>query len=165
MTTEKIPSVIGPLRELILHERPAAERFYNDIADLCEEVMGDRARASREISDPIEYMRTFPTDLYTETRFQIQERTSLLIVVPVAPCWNFGGMEIEMAYRAGVPVLFLKDDGLPFCRQVLGCPAVKHQVVYQVMQNGNSRYQDALRRLKPKLTEIHEKSLGRFVPE
>jgi len=62
-------------------------------------------------------------------RRQVCELTSLLIVVAIAPSW--GGIEVEMAQRSGVPAVILIPAGKKVSRLLRGNPAAVKELEYE----------------------------------
>ena len=129
----KCPYVCGPLTELDTAVQPGVKRFYARIADSCEVVLGVRAFVPHEHYDPVRHAGFKPSEVDAAERRQVCELTSLLIVVPIAPSWG-GGIEVEMAYRSGVPSLLLceraKLEARRISRLLRGNPSVISTVTY-----------------------------------
>ena len=135
--------VCGPLTELSPEEQGGVKRFYEKIADVCEESLGIRAFVPHEHYDPIKNASFTPQQVDEAERRQVCENTSLLIVVAIAPSWG-GGIEVEMAHRSGVPAIVLcekeKLEQGKISRLLRGNPAVKAVVMY-------TSYEEALQAL------------------
>jgi len=129
MLTYKIPYVCGPLTELPAGVQERAKNFYVRIADLCEKETGERAFVPHERFDPVKHASFSPKEVDVAERKQICARTSLLIVVAIAPSWG-GGIEVEMAYDNGVPVVILCKKNKRLSRLLLGNPAVIGVIYY-----------------------------------
>lgn len=140
MENDKIPYICGPLTELSVGQQESAKSFYERIADLCEKQIGERAFVPHEHFDPVKHANFLPKDVDKAERKQVCERTSLLIVVAIAPSWG-GGIEVEMAYRSNVPVLILCEKDKKISRLLRGNPAVAGIIYYDSST-------DALRTLK-----------------
>jgi len=130
---KKAAYVCGPLTEIAPEEREAVKRFYERIADLCQEVTGARAFVPHEHYDPIKNANATPEEVDSAEREQVCQNTSCLIVVALAPSWG-GGIEVEMANQSGVPVLILcekeKLAQRRISRLLRGNPAVRATLPY-----------------------------------
>lgn len=129
----KIPYVCGPIRELSLEERPHVLRFYEKIADVCETIARIRPFVPHQRFDPDDYVSATPQDIYRVEYDQVCNKTSLLIVVAVAPSWG-GGMEVQMANTNRVPIVLLcereKLKSQRISRLLLGSPALMEVIEY-----------------------------------
>ena len=138
---QKVPYICGPLTELKPTEQFAVKRFYEKIGDLCQNVNQVRAFVPHQYFDPILHADFTPTQIDKAEREQVCNRTSLLIVVAIAPSWG-GGIEVEMAHRSRVPVIVLVPRGKKVSRLLRGNPAVQEVIVY-------GSEEDALEQLVP----------------
>lgn len=145
----RVPYVCGPLTELSAFERKSARMFYERIASTCEKALGVRAFVPHEHYDPIRHPDAMPTEVDASERCQVCERTSHLIVVPLAPSWG-GGIEVEMAYRSGVPVILLcKSEKLlerSISRLLRGNPGVKATLSYTDEEDALAQLATVLKR-------------------
>ncbi len=143
------PYVCGPLTELPAGEQSPAKEFYKEIADVCAETLGVRAFVPHEHYDPVVNPDFTPKQVDEAERRQVCQRTSVLIVVAIAPSWG-GGIEVEMARQSNVPIIILcekeKLEQRKISRLLRGNPGVKMIIPY------SSRKQALL-------------SLGRFLRE
>ena len=148
--------VSGPLTELSLEDQGIAKKFYERIADVCQQALGVRAFVPHEHYDPIKNASFTPQQVDEAERRQVCENTSLLIVAAIAPSWG-GGIEVEMAYRSKVPAVVLcekeKLDQRKISRLLRGNPAVKEIIVYE-------NYEEALSKLSNFLTSDVAKMLA-----
>ncbi len=103
---EKSVYVCGPLTELDPGIQATVKRFYERIADVCQRITGTRAFVPHEHYDPTRHAHFTPAQVDAAERRQVCEKTSCLIVVATSPSWG-GGIEVEMAYRSGVPIIIL----------------------------------------------------------
>ena len=131
---EKTAYVCGPLTELPLETQALVKKFYEEIADVCFEVLGIRAFVPHEHFDPIKHAKATPHDVDKAERMQVCKKTSVLIVVAVAPSWG-GGIEVEMANCNEVPVVLLcekeKFEQRKISRLLRGNPGVYRTIVYE----------------------------------
>jgi len=155
--TEKPVYVCGPLTELPPGKQETTKRFYERIADLCKEVTGVRAFVPHEHYDPVKHASYTPPQVDAAERRQVCEHTSCLIVVPVAPSWG-GGIEVEMAYRSGIPVILLceseKIEQRKISRLLRGNPSVAAEIPYTTEK-------EALEKLYVELGKIFNTDVAR----
>jgi len=142
---EKVPYICGPLTELSLEMREWVKPFYSQIADACGKIIGKRPFVPHEHYDPVEYPDFTPKEIDKAERKQICEKTSILIVVAVAPSWG-GGIEAEMANRSNVPIVILHHIDKIVSRLLLGNPSVVARIAY-------SSHKDALSMLKSEIAK------------
>ena len=121
--------ICGPLTELPLETQQLIKSFYSVLADLCEKETGQRAFVPHEYFDPIKHSTFSPKEVDMEERKQICAKTSLLIVVAIAPSWG-GGIEVEMANNNDIPIVILAEQGKKISRLLLGNPAVVDVIYY-----------------------------------
>lgn len=135
---QKIPYICGPIRELDENQRQRAFNFYEKIAAMCNETLG--------VVPFVPHLRFNPNNDFSPKeideveRNQVCNKTSLLIVVAVAPSWG-GGIEIEMAHCSNVPVVILRQNGKDLSRLMRGNPAIKAIIDYHT-------HEDAIDKLK-----------------
>lgn len=134
MESHKTLYVCGPLTELPVEQQKSVKSFYKRIADLCEEQIGERAFVPHEHFDPVRHPSFLPKDVDKAERKQVCEKTSLLIVVAIAPSWG-GGIEVEMANRSNVPVVILCEKQKNISRLLRGNPAVIDIIFYTSQEN------------------------------
>jgi hypothetical protein len=116
------------LTDLPPEDRDGIKGFYSKVGDVCGLVLSHRAFVPHEHYDPIKFAHFTPKQVDRAERDQVCNKTSLVIAVYAAPSWG-SGIEIEMAYRSGVPVIILCPEGKKVSRLLLGNPAVR-QVFY-----------------------------------
>jgi hypothetical protein len=142
---EKVPYICGSLTELSLETREWVKPFYSQIADACEKIIGKRPFVPHEHYDPVKHPDFTPKEIDKAERKQICEKTSLLIVVAIAPSWG-GGIEVEMANRSNVPIVILHHIDKTVSRLLLGNPSVVARIAY-------SSHKDALSMLKKEIAK------------
>mgnify|MGYP001600443790 CR=1 FL=1 len=124
---EKSAYICGPLTELPAERKLWAKRFYAKLADVCKETTGKRAFVPHEHYDPQIHAKFTPQEVDCAERKQVCEKTSVLIVVAIAPSWG-GGIEVEMAHRSGVPIIIICERGKIMLKKIsrllLGNPSV-----------------------------------------
>ena len=136
----KVAYVCGPLTELSPEVQQTVKKFYSDIADVCTKILGVRAFVPHEHFDPIKHAGFSPEEVDRAERDQVCNKTSVLIVVTSSgPSWG-GGIEVEMAREAGVPVIILCLNDKKVSRLLRGNPAV-------ILQIGYDDPKDALKKL------------------
>lgn len=147
---EKCAYVCAPLTELPLSRQQKIKVFYTKIADIYEEVTGERAFVPHEHYDPIRHARFTPREVDNAERHQVCDRTSLLIVVAVAPSWG-GGIEVEMANQNGIPVLILCEREKlvqgRISRLLKGNPAVIAVIDYETEEEALGKFRTKLETL------------------
>ncbi len=145
---DKCAYVCAPLTELSPKQQKPTKTFYENIADVCEEVTGKRAFVPHEHYDPIKHSGFLPVEVDMAERHQVCERTSLLIVVAVAPSWG-GGIEVEMANNADVPVMILCERKKLIQRKISrllrGNPAVIALIEYDTKKQALARFRVELK--------------------
>lgn len=147
---QRVPYICGPLPEHFM--QTSGISFYEALADVCQQVLGDRAFLPHE-HYPIEHRDFTPENIYIAVRKQICTLTSMFVVVPIAPSWDCG-MEVEMARQSGVPVIILAEraklDAGKISRLLRGSPAVGAVIVYEDAQHAlyqlDAHLQDMRRR-------------------
>jgi len=151
MSQEKSIYICGPLTELDQEKKELTRRFYERLADICKNITGVRAFVPHEHYDPIMHSQFTPLQVDEAERRQVCERTSLLLVVAIAPSWG-GGIEVEMANKTGIPVVIMceqeKLEQKKVSKLLCGNPAVIKIIPYQDQQ-------DALKSLREELRKIN----------
>ncbi len=160
MKDNKRPYVCGPLTELPVESQKLVKDFYSRIADACEEIMGIRAFVPHEHYDPVKYPHFTPAEIDRAEREQVCEKTSLLIVVAIAPSWG-GGIEVEMAYRSSVPVLILCEQGRKISRLLRGNPAVVGIIYYNSLDDSLNRLKDCISSGRALAEFVHDHNTAR----
>lgn len=128
----KTAYICGPLTELTPGELLLAKNFYEQIADVYRDVTGERAFVPHEHCDPLTHVGLSPTDVDAIERRQVCEHTTVVVVVAsFSPSWG-GGIEVEMANKAGVPVIIVVHEQKQRVSRLLrGNPAVRGIVFYR----------------------------------
>jgi len=154
MLKEKPIYICGPLTELPNEKQGQAKVFYEKISELCQDVTGLRGFLPHEHYDPVKHANFTPSAVDAAERNQVSEKTSILLVVAIAPSWG-GGIEVEIANRNNIPVIILcekeKLENRKISRLLRGNPAVKVIIPYDTEE-------DALKKLRAELTTILEKT-------
>lgn len=147
---EKSVYVCGPLTELGPGIQASVKRFYERIADVCQRVTGIRAFVPHEHYDPKRHAHFTPAQVDEAERRQVCEKTSCLIVVATSPSWG-GGIEVEMAYRSGVPIILLcegtKLNQGKISRLLRGNPGVANIIPYVTGSQALTLLETALSKL------------------
>ncbi|MEK7681025.1 MAG: hypothetical protein AAB348_03200 [Patescibacteria group bacterium] len=148
--TTLLPYICYALTELRPEKRDAAKAFYVRVAETCEKVLGIRGFVPHEHYDPVAHANFTPHEVDEAERRQVCERTSVVIVVALAPSWG-GGIEVEMANRYSIPVIILcekwKLEERKISRLLLGNPAVRLVIAFRNEDDALEQLADALRRL------------------
>src|SRR3989344_4744163 len=133
MALRKRPYICGPLTELPKNKQLSIKMFYLCLGIICGKVTGQRAFIPHEYYDPMRHAKFTPKQVDRAERKQLSKRTSLLIVVALAPSWG-GGIEVEIANRSQVPVIIFcqrrKLGHGKISRLLRGNPAVEHVFAY-----------------------------------
>lgn len=134
MKEGKVPYICGPLTELSEEMAEIARTLYLDIAGFTEIFLGQRAFVPHEHFDPLVNKNATAEEVYLTESKRIRRKTSLLIVVAIAPSWG-GGAEIQLANESKVPILILKPAGKNISRYILGMPNVVEVVEFTSGKN------------------------------
>ena len=102
--------ICGPLTELPISQQVAVKGFYSRIADAIGRSFGIRAFVPHEHFDPIKHADFLDREVDKAERDQVCNKTSVLVVVAIAPSWG-GGIEVEMANHSEVPVILIFPHG------------------------------------------------------
>lgn len=130
-SNDKTAYICGPLTELSVEDQSHVKGFYARIADAYKKVFGVRAFVPHEHYDPVLHKDFLPEQVDDAERYQICNKTTVLIVVAIAPSWG-GGIEVEMANNSGVPVILIFPYGKRVSRLLRGNPAVRDILEYNV---------------------------------
>ena len=151
MEQRKTVYICGPLTELSPELQEKTKRFYEHLANLCAEMTECRAFVPH---DPIKNAVFTPQEVDAAERKQVCERTSLLLVIAVAPSWG-GGIEVEMANRSGIPVIILcernKLEQRKISRLLRGNPAVVSVIPYNTEEEVIEKLREELKNYKDRL--------------
>jgi hypothetical protein len=102
--------------------------------------------------DPVKAPNFTPQEVDAAEREQVCNWTSVLVVVPVAPSWG-GGIEVEMAYQNGVPIILLCEvkqlANRKISRLLRGNPGVRDVIIYYTMEEALADLEVALRCILP----------------
>lgn len=138
MIFKKVPYICGPIRELDEKSKAQIFDFYEKIAIMCKDAIGAAPFVPHMLFNPNSDFS--PQEIDKVERDQVCQRTSLLIVVAVAPSWG-GGIEIEMSHQSNVPVVILRPNGKDLSRLMRGNPAVRKIIDFD-------NHQDAIDKLE-----------------
>ena len=146
--SQKIAYICGPLTELDPEIRPSVKWFYQQIADACQKITGLRGFVPHEHYDPLKNANFTPSQVDTAERNQICNKTSVVIVVAIAPSWG-GGIEVEMANEHDVPIVILcerkKLQQGKISRLLRGNPAVKAIIEYDTQDEAILKLKKTIR--------------------
>jgi hypothetical protein len=155
MAIVKSAYVCGPLTDLAPEQQGLAKAFYEAIGDLCTRATGTKAFVPHKHFDPVKAPNFTPQEVDAAEREQVCNWTSVLIVVPVAPSWG-GGIEVEMAYQNGVPIILLCEvrqlADRKVSRLLRGNPGIRDVISYYTMEEGLADLEVALRCILPQGT-------------
>jgi hypothetical protein len=148
MNNEKSVYISGPLTGLPQKQQKCIRDFYERIAGLVERISGVRAFIPHEYFDPVHQPDATPEEVNRAERQQICERTSLLLVVAVAPSWG-GGIEVEIANQNNISAIILcrhEDlESRTISRLLLGNPAVVAVIDYKTPEEALEKLEQALK--------------------
>jgi len=139
---EKIPYICGPIRELDEQSRKEVFNFYEKIAEMCKDTLNVMPFVPHLHFNPNNDFS--PQEIDKVERDRVCNKTSVLIVVAVAPSWG-GGIEIEMSYRSNVPVIILRPNGKDLSRLMRGNPAIKSIIDYNNQEDAINKLKDWMR--------------------
>ncbi|OGZ69514.1 MAG: hypothetical protein A3D44_03815 [Candidatus Staskawiczbacteria bacterium RIFCSPHIGHO2_02_FULL_42_22] len=130
---KRAPYICGGLTGLREGIKKSAKVFYERVAEALEDITGQRPFVPHKHYDPEEHKDFTPAQVDAAERQQVCCHTSVVIAVTLAPSWG-GGIEVEMANHAGVPVILLCQeymlDQRLISRLLRGNPAVKMVILY-----------------------------------
>jgi hypothetical protein len=153
MATGKSAYICGPLTELPPEQQASVKALYEAIGDVCSQVLGMESFVPHKYYDPIANADATPPEVDGAERRQICHKTSVLVVVAIAPSWG-GGIEVEMANTKGVPALILCDAKQLAARKISrllrGNPAVKEVLAYHSPEEMLPLLKLSLRKLFPR---------------
>ena len=136
----RVPYIGGPLTDLPVEIQSEIKAFYSQLGEVFFGVMGQRAFVPHEHCDPIAMGHLTPPEVDAIERPQICERTSLFVAVDLFPSTGMG-IEVEMAYRSGVPIVILANEGKRISRLFNGNPGIADVLRY-------TSYSDAICKLR-----------------
>ncbi len=139
----KVAYVCGPLTELSTELAREVKIFYERIGGVCKKITGVRAFIPHEHFDPLKHPNFTPQQVDEAERDQVCNKTSVLIVVPIAPSWG-GGIEVEMANQSNIPVIIICEKGRKISRLLKGNPAVKTIVEYHTQDEAILKLKEVL---------------------
>lgn len=130
VSSGKTAYICGPLTELLDWQISSTKAFYAQIAEAYKRVTGVRAFVPHEHCDPQMHSNLSCAEVDAIEREQVQKKTNILVVVAIAPSWG-GGIEVEMAHQANVPVIVIHRYDKKISRLLRGNPAVKCVFSYE----------------------------------
>ncbi len=152
MAIVKCAYVCGPLTDLAPEQQGIVKTFYEAIGDVCTRVTGVEAFVPHKHFDPVKHVSFTPAEVDAAEREQVCNWTSALVVVPVAPSWG-GGIEVEMAYQNGVPIILICEvqqlADRKISRLLRGNPGVKDVVSYYTMEEALAELEVSLHCIFP----------------
>lgn len=117
----KVPYICGALTKFPSEIDPQeVKNLYSRFGDVFQRLIGVRAFVPHEHYDPIKFPHFEDTEITDAELGQIIHRTSILVVVNVAPTTG-GGIEIAFAAMHKVPVVFFSPKE-KISRIVTGTP-------------------------------------------
>lgn len=148
------PYICYALTELSPKFREQAKAFYVRAGDTCAEIYGSEQRGfvPHEHYDPQKHKDFTPAQVDAAERRQVTQNTSLVIVIALEPSWG-GGIEVEMARSAGVPIILIcekaKLEARLISRLLRGNPAVQEVIEFEDFDDAIQQLEEVLRQSSP----------------
>lgn len=133
----------GPLTDLKNPETTKA--FYLKLAKIARVNGFDYFWAFLNGTDPIKNPKVSSRDVYKRDIAEL-EKSDVMVAYVGEPSTGTG-LEIEHAYTKGIPVYLLYEKGKPVSRMLLGCPAVKKEIVFTSESDALSQFAALLKSL------------------
>ncbi|MFH0749379.1 MAG: nucleoside 2-deoxyribosyltransferase [Candidatus Gottesmanbacteria bacterium] len=133
----------GPLTDLKNPE--TTKSLYKDMASVAKTLGFDYFWAFLNGTDPIENPDVPSRDVYNRDIAELD--ASDIMIAYIGEATTGTGIEIEHAYYTGKPVIVLYEQGKKVSRMLLGCPAIKKEIVF-------SSKEDALAQLRAYLISL-----------
>lgn len=134
----------GPLTDLANPDKTKA--FYRQLEDVARACGCAYFWAFRHGTDPIANPGVTPRDVYERDIAQLEK--SDVIVAYVGEPSTGTGLEIEHAHHKRIPVYLLYEKGKKISRMLLGCPAVKKELVFTDESDALSQFTSLLQSLR-----------------
>lgn len=116
----------GPLTDLKNPETTKA--FYLKLAKIARVNGFDYFWAFLNGTDPIKNPEITSRDVYKRDIAEL-EKSDIMVAYVGEPSTGTG-LEIEHAHHKDIPVYLLYEKGRPVSRMLLGCPAVKKEIIF-----------------------------------
>lgn len=143
----KVAYICGPLTDLPLEVQIETKILYELLGSVCEYELGFRGFVPHEHTDPIKHAHFTAQEVYKRDFEQVSKRTSVLIIVAVAPSWG-GGMEVAWAQSANVPIIVMIPAGKKTSRLLRGGPGILNILEYKGTTDACRLLADALRYMR-----------------
>lgn len=137
MPVGNVVYVSGALTDVPTETRPKYIAFYEDLGRMINN-LGLTAYVPHWNTDPVKHKDVTPRQVDLIDRTAV---TSAMLVLVVADNPSLGvGIEVEMAYHAGKPVVLLASservERRLISRLVRGNPSVTHEILYSTFEQG-----------------------------
>jgi len=116
----------GPLTDL--KNPDGTKAFYAKLAEVAKKHGFDYFWAFQHGTDPIKNPDVTPTDVYRRDIAEL-EKSDVMVAYVGEPSTGTG-LEIEHARIKNIPVYLLYEKNKKISRMLLGCPAVKKEMVF-----------------------------------
>ncbi len=134
----------GPLTDL--KDPEATKAFYIKLAEVARANGFDYFLAFMSGTDPIANPGVTPRDVYERDIAQL-EKSDVMIAYVGEPSTGTG-LEIEHARIKNIPVYLLYEINKKISRMLLGCPAVKKEIVFKEEPDALRQINSLLKTLK-----------------
>lgn len=134
----------GPLTDL--KDPEATKAFYIKLAEVARANGFDYFWAFLNGTDPIKNPKVTSRDVYKRDIAEL-EKSDCLVAYVGEPSTGTG-LEIEHAKIKNIPVYLLFEKGKNISRMLLGCPAVKKELVFTDESDALSQFAALLQNLK-----------------
>jgi len=133
----------GPLTDLKNPE--ATKAFYQKLSDVAVKNGCTYFWAYLNGTDPVHNPEVSAHDVYARDIAELEK--SDIMVAYVGEPTTGTGLEIEHAYDKGIPVYLLYEKGRKISRMLLGCPAVKKEIVFTDVSDALQQFNELLKNL------------------
>lgn len=134
----------GPLTDL--KNPKATKAFYVKLAEVAKANGFDYFWAFLNGTDPVKNPDVTPHGVYHRDIAELEKSDRMVAYVGEPSTGT--GLEIEHAYVKGIPVYLLYEKGKRISRMLLGCPAVKKELVFTDESDALSQFAALLKSLK-----------------
>ncbi len=143
----------GPLTDLKNSE--ATKAFYQKLSDVAVKNGCTYFWAFLNGTDPVHNPEVSAHDVYTRDIAEL-EKSDLMVAYVGEPSTGTG-LEIEHARGKNIPVYLLYERGKNISRMLLGCPAVKKELIFESESDALQQFHRLLVSLAPQKSHNGEK--------
>ena len=133
----------GPLTDLKNPEETKA--FYQKLSDVAVQNRCTYFWAFMNGTDPLKNPQVSAHDVYARDIAEL-EKSDIMVAYVGEPSTGTG-LEIEHAYIKDIPVYLLYEKGKNISRMLLGCPAVKKEIVFADEPDALQQFTELLKSL------------------